>query len=282
MTRLAEIEGRVGSMRELLDLFAAMRSLAGMRMQEAQRTLPGIRRYAESLATAIGETLLLAEEPESPSRSTPRGRLALILCAAEHGFVGGFNERLVDAAQAAVNTDDRLFVLGSRGAVLLFERGRPATWTHVMATRCSAAPEMVRYLSDELYCRIGLGEIARAEVVYARYRQASVSTIERRLVLPLDTASLKAQPRQPPLHNLKSLVLREKLVSEYVSALLMEAAIESIGSENAARFAAMESAHDNVSKKLDRLRQEARQARQAEITTELIELAAGADAQRTK
>jgi F-type H+-transporting ATPase subunit gamma len=283
MTRLTEIEGRVGSMRELLDLFAAMRSLAGMRMQEAQRTLPGIRRYAESLATAIGETLLLAEEPDSPSRSAPRGRLALILCAAEHGFVGGFNERLVDAAQAAVNTDDLLFVLGSRGAVLLFERGRPATWTHVMATRCSAAPAMVRYLSDELYRRIGLGEIARAEVVYARYRQGSVSTIERRLVLPLDTASLKArQPRQPPLHNLEPLVLREKLVGEYVSALLTEAAVESIGSENAARFAAMESAHDNVSKKLDRLRQEARQARQAEITNELIELAAGADAQGTK
>jgi F-type H+-transporting ATPase subunit gamma len=283
MTRLAEIGDRVGSMRELLDLIAAMRSLAGMRLQEAQRALPGIRRYADSLATAIADTFLLTEKPQPPPRSTPRGRLALILCAAEHGFVGGFNERLVDAAQAAVKNDDLLFVLGSRGAVLLLERDRPATWTHVMATRCSAAPETVRDLSDELYCRIGLGEIARAEVVYARYRQASLSSIERRLLLPVDTASLKArQRREPPLHNIEPLALHEKLVGEYVSALLTEAAVESIASENAARFAAMESAHDNVSKKLNRLRQEAQQARQAEITTELIELAAGAEAQRTK
>jgi F-type H+-transporting ATPase subunit gamma len=61
-------------------------------------------------------------------------------------------------------------------------------------------------------------------------------------------------------------------------APMVEAAVESIASENAARFAAMESAHDNVSKKLEELRQEANQARQSEITTELIELITGAEA----
>jgi F-type H+-transporting ATPase subunit gamma len=283
MTRLAEIDSRVDSMRQLLDLVGAMRSLAGMRMQEAQRTLPSIRRYAESLATAIADTLLLMREPEPQPRRSARERLALILCTAEHGFVGGFNERLVDATQAALKSGDLLFVLGSRGAVLLYERGRPATWTHAMATRSSAAPEIVRRLSAELYRRIALGEITRLEVLYARYHQNSISSTERRLLLPLDTAPLKSrQPRQPPLHNLDPVTLHEKLIGEYVFALLTEAAVESIASENAARFAAMESAHDNVGKKLDRLRQEARQARQTEITTELIELVAGAEAQRKR
>jgi F-type H+-transporting ATPase subunit gamma len=63
-----------------------------------------------------------------------------------------------------------------------------------------------------------------------------------------------------------------------VIALLTEAAIESFASENAARFSAMDSAHDNVSKKLDRLQEEMRQARQSEITTELIDLVTGAEA----
>ncbi|QGM95716.1 F0F1 ATP synthase subunit gamma (plasmid) [Methylocystis rosea] len=67
-------------------------------------------------------------------------------------------------------------------------------------------------------------------------------------------------------------------MAEYVFALLTEAAVESIASENAARFAAMESAYDNVSKKLEELRQEANQARQSEITTELIDLITGAEA----
>lgn len=50
-------------------------------------------------------------------------------------------------------------------------------------------------------------------------------------------------------------------------------------SENAAWFAAMQSAHDNVAKKVEELRQDARQARQNEITTELLDLATGVEAQ---
>jgi F-type H+-transporting ATPase subunit gamma len=279
MTRLAEIQAHIGSMGELREIIGAMRSLAGMRVQEAQRTLPGIRRYAETVASALADSLLLLREPEPPHRAM-RGRLALILCAAEHGFVGGFTERLLDAAEAALEPDDLLFVLGSRGNALALERGRRAIWAHPMATRCAAAPEMVRHLSAELYPRIARGEIARVDVMSARYRQGSSSTIERRLLLPLDVMSLKArQTRQPPLHNLEPVPLHEKLMAEYAFALLTEAAVESIASENAARFAAMESAHDNVSKKLLKLRQAEREARQSEITTELLDLVTGAEAQ---
>ena len=82
----------------------------------------------------------------------------------------------------------------------------------------------------------------------------------------------------PPFHNLAPDVLLEKLVADYIFALLIEAAVESLAAENAARFAAMGSAHDNVSKKLEELRQDARQARQEEITTELLDLMTGAEA----
>ena len=58
MTRLAEIELHIGNIAELRDIIGAMRSLAGMRMQEAQRVLPGIRRYAETVSEAIGDALL--------------------------------------------------------------------------------------------------------------------------------------------------------------------------------------------------------------------------------
>lgn len=278
MTRLAEIQGHIASMSELSDIVGAMRSLAGMRVQEAQRALPGIRRYAESMAAGIGAALLLMPEP-APQTST-RGRRALVLCTAEHGFVGGFNERLVEAAEQLAQPRDMLFVLGSRGAVLFVERGRRPGWTRPMATRPAGAAETVRHLTAELYARIARGQISRVDVIFGQYRQGGVPTIEHRLLLPLDLASLVTkQPRQAPLHNLAPQALLERLMSEYVFALLTEAAVESIASENAARFAAMESAHDNVSKKLDQLRQGARQARQAEITTELLDLVTGTEAQ---
>ena len=273
MTRLAEIEAHIVSMSELRDIVGAMRSLAGMRMQEAQRTLPGIRRYAESVAAGLADTLLLMAEPKPPHNI--QGRSALVLCTAEHGFVGGFNQRLLETAQGLLGHGDLLFVLGTRGAALAFERGLPASWTYPMATRCAAASETIQRLSTELYRRIAQGEVARVEVIYARYRQGGAARIERHLLLPLDMTSLGAkQPRQPPLHNMNPVSLHERLMAEYVFALLTEAVVESIASENAARIAAMESAHDNVCSKLDTLHRDARQARQFEITAEILELVA--------
>ena len=278
MARLAEIEGHIAAMNELSDIVGAMRSLAGMRVQEAQHALPGIRRYAASISGGIGAALLLMPQPASQLRGSG-ARPALVLCAAEHGFVGGFNERLIEAAEAASLPGDALFVLGSRGAVLALERGRRPAWTAAMATRPAGAPETVRRLSVELYAGIARGKISRVEVMFGRSRQGSAPAIERRLVLPLDLASLALrQPRQAPLHNIVPQVLLEGLMSEYVFALLTEAAVESIASENVARFAAMEAAHDNVSKRLDQLRQSARQARQSEITAELLDLVTGIEA----
>lgn len=277
MTRLADIGRHIATAAELLDVVGAMRSLAGMRVHEAQRALPGVRRYADAMAHAIADALLLI--PDSAPAPPVRRRRALVLFTAEHGFVGGFNQMLIDSPEAAAARDDALFVLGSRGAALARERGRQTTWARPMATRAASAPEPVRRLTAELYRRIARNEISRVEIVFARSSQGGPTTLVHRALLPLDLASLaQARPGQAPLHNLPSPVLLEKLIAEYVFALLTEAAIESIASENAARFAAMDSAHENVTKKLEQLRGSARQARQSEITEELLDLATGAEA----
>jgi F-type H+-transporting ATPase subunit gamma len=121
MIRLAEIETHIAGISELLDIVGAMRSLASMRVQEAHHALPGIRRYAETMAAAIGSALLLMPEP-SLAGGAARGRRAFILCTAEHGFIGSFNARVLDAAERMLDFDDTLFVLGSRGAALARER----------------------------------------------------------------------------------------------------------------------------------------------------------------
>lgn len=281
MTRLSEIQGHIASMHELFGIVSAMRSLAGMRVQEAQRALPGIRSYSDSMAAAIGSALTLMAPQEAAAHNS-RGHRVLILCAAEHGFVGGFNERLIEAAEAELRPADALFVLGSRGAALAFERGWAVAWTRPMASRPAGALDSINSLTHELYARIARGEISRVEVVFCRYHQGSQPSIERRLLLPLDTAMFAvSERRQPPFHNLKPAPLFEQLAAEYVFAILTEAAVESIASENAARFTAMQSACDNVSGKLEQLRQQARQARQSEITTELLDLIIGAEAMET-
>jgi F-type H+-transporting ATPase subunit gamma len=279
MARLAEIEQRIGNMDGLRGIMGAMRSLAGIRMQEAERALAGVRRYAAVMSNAIGSASTLLGETSPAPQPGGSAHRAVILFTAEHGFVGGFNERLLNAAAAEMAAGTVLFLLGSRGAVAALERGWKPAWSEPMAARAAGAPEAARLLSTELYRRLARGKLARVDMIFGRYRQSGAPETVRRSLLPLDPLVFKSAPgNQPPLHNLPPGALVEKLIAEYVFACLTEAIVESIASENAARFIAMEAAHDNVSKKLDQLRQEASQARQSEITTELVDLVTGAAA----
>lgn len=279
MTRVAEIEAHIASMVELREIVGAMRSLATMRVQRTQQMLPGIRGYAEAMARGIGAALLLMPEPTA-RRATERGRRSLVLFTSEHGFVSGFNERLLDAATAALDRRDRLFILGTRGLVAAEERGLATAWTYPMATRPEAVAETSRRLTAQLYRGIAAGDITRVEVMFARQGQSREMAIERRRIFPVDLAGFApARLRLPPLHNIPAERLLEKLIADYVFSLLTEAAVESLASENAARFSAMQSAHDNITDRLEGLRREASQARQDQITTELLDLVTGAEAQ---
>lgn len=275
MTRLIEIQSHITSMDELLDVVGAMRSLASMRVQEAQRALPGIRRYADTVAAAVGAALLLSSDVERQSPPGHNGH-ALVLFAGEHGFVGGFNDRLLDAASAELRPDDLVFVLGSRGAAVAMQRGPQPTWSGPMATRVSSVPETIRQLEVQLYPRILSGGLSRIDMLFACYRQGQPAELRHELLLPLDPHLLAERPpAQRPLHSLEPQLLLERLTAEYVFALLTAAAVESMASENAARFVAMDSARGNVETKLQRLRQDANQARQTEITEELLDLIIG-------
>lgn len=277
MSRLAEIESRIAGMDELHDIVGAMRSLAGMRIQESQRALPGIRSYAGTMAKAIASALRLVDAPASFAPSG--GRRALIVCLAEHGFVGGFNEKAIEAAAAARRDSDLVFALGSRGTALLRERGVALEWTRPMPTRIAGATELASGLAAELYARLPTGEIDSVEIQFGRTRQGAPAAFERSALFPLDRQSFRdSATGDPPLHNLAPRRLVESLIAEYVFARLAEAIVESIAAENAARFAAMEQASENVAKTLGELRQSARQARQSEITEELLDLVTGAEA----
>jgi F-type H+-transporting ATPase subunit gamma len=134
------------------------------------------------MAAGIGSALLFIPQPVTET-CQEQSRRALMVCTAEHGFVGGFNERMLEAADATLEPSDLLFVLGSRGAALAFERGRTVAWTRPMATRLAGAPDAVDRLTSELYASIARGEIARVDVMFSRYRPGAASTIERRRLL---------------------------------------------------------------------------------------------------
>jgi len=286
--RLAEIERHVASMEELQRIVGAMRAIASMRMQEAVRALTSVREYGSALAEGLHDALAIAGEEAHvggdmsrlmEATAVParwRTHRAIVLFASEHGFVGRFNQRLIDTVEADLTPADALMIVGSRGAAFAAERGHAAAWSHPLATGLTGIPETVRLLEEALLPRISRREVLRAEVVFGRYGRNGQLDIERRRLFPLELGPVRAERRGlAPLHDLPLPELLEKLTTEYMLAQLTEAATEALAAENAARFAAMESARDNVGRKLETLRLDASRARQEEITTELLDLITG-------
>ena len=281
--RLAEVEARRASIVELGSVTDAMRSLAAARFQQAAAMLPGTRTYAEVIGGALAQAVALAEDGPRRWPAQGCGHAALVLFAPEHGFVGAFAERLAKEARTAPPGTE-LWVVGGRGAALLEEAGRAPAWSLPMATHADAVIATARRVAEALYGAAAADRLGRVELLYGRAVAGAGPELVRAALLPLDFARFRParfRPERravPPLTNLPPAQLVARLVDEYIYALLAHAALESFAAENAARLSVMMAARHNIESSLETLTGILRRLRQEQITTELIELATGAEA----
>jgi F-type H+-transporting ATPase subunit gamma len=276
--RLSELQERLHSLHELHDIVGAMRAMAAVRVQEAQAALAGTRAYATVVGDALAEALPLL--PDALGRPAPGARApsGTVVFMAEHGFTGAFNDELADAVTM---TGDALFVIGSRGRVLIEERGGQPVWATEMATHAGAVADTARHVAGALYRRFERGSLTAVAILYFRHQGGGRRTLERQSLLPVDLERFQP-PRSalPPLTNLTPPILIGRLIEEYVFAELAHAAMESFASENGARLAAMQSARDKLDERLAELQALERRLRQEQITGELLEIVTGAAATR--
>ncbi|MNR00847.1 ATP synthase gamma chain, sodium ion specific [compost metagenome] len=270
--RLAEVGEHLATTRELGVVVGAMRGIAAARVQEARQHLDGVCAYAETLGTAIGEALALLPEPQRPTAGAGDHGHGLVLAfCAEQGFVGGFNERVLEAAQTCRGTA-QLWLLGERGELGALERGLQADWTAPMAVHLDEVPALAGRLVEALYAGLGTGAAQRVTLVHA---QPGRTEVLARPLLPFDYSRFAVSRRpQAPHITLAPQQLIAGLADEYLYAELCEALMLSFASENEARMQAMVAAQGNVEQRRGELLAEFRRVRQDEITEEIIELSA--------
>jgi F-type H+-transporting ATPase subunit gamma len=292
--KLSEVQARMNGVHGLESVVGAMRGIAAARSREASSRLDGIRACARIVGAAIGDALLLIDDPAShktaaPDRDANRDAAVVIVLCAEQGFVGTFNEHLIDAALASATASARAssteyLILGDRGIVAATERGLNIGWSAPMITHADEVPALADRLTGVLFQRLVAGRTTRVSVIHATPNPtAAVQTLEQTL-LPFDygrfsAASSAMSPatarRNPPLINLAPQRLLSQLAEEYIFAQLCEAIMLSFAAENEARMRAMIAARTNVHDKLDALTGDFRRLRQEEITSEIVELSAG-------
>lgn len=271
MERLPVVQARLAGIGQLREVVAAMRSLAGLRLQQAQAMLGGARRYADTVTAALAQALLLAGDAAPTTRQDDPP--ALLLFTAEHGFVGGYTDALTRAALDSGAAP--LLVVGSRGARALAEAGRPPDWSLPAASHAGGVAALARRLAAELGTRLMAGGLSRLDLMFAAVAEGGGWAVRRRSLLPPDSVRPPAG-RLPPLHTLPAAELLTRMVGEHLLAALAAAAAEALAAENAARLQAMVAAHDNIERKLATLRQQEQILRQEQITEELLDVIGGA------
>jgi len=279
---LRGIEKQIQTIEGLQDIIHSMRSLAATYLGRAEERLDGVRAYADTVGRAIADCLYGREISLPQDEGSGAAIVALF---SEQGLCGRFNEVMAEAARksAAGVESGRFIVVGRRGGELLRREGIEILDELPSTTSPDGVDAVIHSIARAVLRLKESNAFAELYLLYARY--LSPGRIEPcfERVLPLDLSQWRdadASRTAPPRLALRRLQMLRELVNEYAFVSLYRAMTESLASENGMRLQSMEAAKGNIDEALDDLQLQLRIQRQNDITEELLDVVAGAEALR--
>jgi F-type H+-transporting ATPase subunit gamma len=300
----ADVKDRIASVQNIRKITRAMEMVAAARLRRAEQRIEALRPYASAIrrmtrqaADAAGAEVSgmpVLQEHESIDK------VGLLLVTGDRGLAGAFNSQIIRAglrAQGEHESQGRQVVFsasGRRGVSTLTFRGRDIAGSYVGFTDRPAYAN-AREIAQDLVTAYVDGEVDQVEIIYNGYVSALTQEVRRETLLPLQQATiLEAEDEEDGdrgesgerEEGTRALVEYEpeadeilgRLVPEYVEISVYRALLESTASEHGARMTAMRNASENAGDLIKDLTLEMNRARQAEITQEIMEVVAGAEA----
>ncbi|KAF1045291.1 F0F1 ATP synthase subunit gamma [Xylophilus sp.] len=265
--RLEDLQNRLKGLDEIGQVVGALRAIASGQSTEARAAADAVRLYAETLQAAL--TGALAGTPAPPH---PAGPGQLLVVGAAQGFSGAYPVRIASAAREMLAAGQALLVVGRRSLAMLEEAGLSAEWSDDLPAHIAAVPDLASRITDALLEQQSRypGPIS----VLAMDDRRDGAPAARRLFPPvLPQAPARAQP---PLTTLAPAQLWIGLLAEALFAGVAEALMQGIAAEAQARVEAMARAQKNLETRHVEIERASQQARQEQMTTEMIEISANA------
>ncbi|HSB37852.1 MAG TPA: ATP synthase F1 subunit gamma [Gaiellaceae bacterium] len=293
MATVQDLKRRIRSIRNTRKITKAMELVASARLRRAQARIEAMRPYADRMlelmigtaraSTSLqGLTLLQRREVQAA---------AIVPLTGDRGLAGAFNAQVLRHAFAlerqlrGEGVAVRWLVAGKKGRSTLAFRNYEleASWTGFSDRPAYADAQAIAHRAAELY---ESGEVDRVVLVYNQFVSALVQRVVERDVLPIPEQLLERGPEEEHQQALLGDFIYEpepeeilrRLLPVYVETELYRALLESAASEQGARMTAMRNASGNAADLISSLTLEMNRARQAEITQEILEVVAGADA----
>lgn len=285
MANLRDIKKRIMSVRSTQKITKAMKMVAAAKLRRAQTNVMGARPYLERLKHVVAELSVSGADGENPLFA-PRSevkKVALLVYTSNRGLCGGFNSNLLRKADAFIKEKKlqgvavHLTVIGKKGREFFKARQvvvdeQKNEWAEVLSFAAAAAH------TEEVVAKYLRGEIDELILIYNKFISAITqeNTVER--LLPLDFGGQEVPYGVEAICEPSKEALQNLLLPRFLAIRVYKAHLESLASELGARMAAMDSATKNASDMIGSLTLQFNRARQAAITTELMDIVNGAEA----
>jgi F-type H+-transporting ATPase subunit gamma len=300
-----EIRTRITSVKNTQKITRAMKMVAGARLNRAQTRIMEMRPLAQKtvqvLLSAIdngGEAIADEEEtvvhPLLAAREAQR--VAILVLTSDRGLCGAFNSALLRQVMRrwkelqADGKEVTFYVAGRKGRDFLSRRGAPVA-EYFPGVWDSLDLEQARRIAQTLVRPFAAGKVDAIYLMYNEFKSAMTQIAVESPLFPLSRAKLErdeASQAGEPGHQLQATQgylfepdrasILDVLVPMYIEITILRALYESVASELGARMTAMDSATKNAKDMISALTLQYNRARQAAITTELMEIIGGAEA----
>ena len=284
MASLRDIRRRIKGVKNIRQVTRAMNMIAAARLRRAQGKAESARPYADRIAMilqdVVGSSGGAARHPLMANR--PVKRIALVLVTSDRGLCGAFNAGIIREAQRFFqeqNVPVDLITIGRKGREH-FQRLDATIVQQFPQPSRDVRLEEIGAVAKLVTTEYGAGKYDQVFLAYAKFISVLKSQPAVLQLLPLVQPAPSNQQQQRAAYEFEPNAeeLLNTLLPQYVEVLIYRSLVESLASEQAARMIAMKSATDSASDMITGLTRQYNNARQASITSQLLEVVSGADA----
>jgi F-type H+-transporting ATPase subunit gamma len=280
-----EIRRRIRSVGNMQQITRAMEMVSAAKMRKAQQRVTASRPYSEQLRQIMSDLAAQQPDPEQLAQfpllqQRPVRTIELIVVTPDRGLTGALNTNILrrgsrfilDQAGAQV----QVIAVGKK-ARDYFVRTRQDVVAEFIGIGDTTTLDEVRPIADIAIDDFASGKVDAVYVVYSRFINTLVQRPEVMRILPVEPPEAQEGYSDYIFEPSPEAVLND-LLPRYVEVQLYQAILEGTASEHSARMVAMRSASDNAKEIQQELTLSYNKARQAQITREVSEIAAGANA----
>lgn len=294
MANQKEIRKRIGTVKSTQKITRAMKMVAGARLHRAQARIAALRPFAQETARVLDKVVRAAARDEDIARhpflaAREENRVLLLVVTSDRGLCGAFNSSILRRAEqlrADLQAQGKTVVLYTIGrkARDFFQRRQIEIQEQFSDVWENLGLPSARRVARSLLRPFFQGEVDSIYLVYNEFKSAMTQAVTVQRLLPvsadegakadLEEAGLEKEYLYEPDRD----TLLSVLVPVYIEVTVLRCLYESMASELGARMTAMDSATKNARDMISALTLKYNRARQAAITTELMEIIGGSEA----